>query len=105
MVTRISESVPAAALASPSTEARTESLHVLRVESEAQADRHLSALLLHEMARLHESRDDLAAAARDALGATKLDGSFIEPLEALIGVAIRSRSKSNLAKLFGRLGK
>ncbi len=106
MATRISESVPAAALQSPSVEARTSSLELLKAEEQAREGiGSESALLLNEQARLHEGRDDLAAAARDALAATKADGTFIEPLEALIGVAIRSRSKGNLLKLLGRLGK
>lgn len=105
MVTRILETVPAAALAAPSSEARTQSLALLRAEVDAQSDPRAAALLLHEVARLHENRDDLSSAARDALEATKRDGSFVEPLQALIGIAIRSRSKANLTKLFARLYK
>ncbi|HXS18944.1 MAG TPA: hypothetical protein VN764_17210, partial [Polyangiaceae bacterium] len=105
MVTRIVDSFPAAALASPSSEARTVSLALLGAEAGQQSDPRQAAILLHEVARLHESRDDLASAARDELESTKRDNAFIEPLQALIGIAIRSRSKANLSKLFGRLGK
>lgn len=105
MASRIVESIPAAALASPSSEARSVSLALLGAESAQQSDAREAALLLHEVARLHESRDDLASAARDELESTRRDSTFIEPLQALIGIAIRSRSKTNLSKLFGRLNK
>ncbi len=96
---------PPAAQASPDAETREKGLRALRLELSEQSEPSSRALLLHEIARLAERRDDLAAAARDALAATKEAGAFVEPLESLIDIATRSRSKANLTKLLERLGR
>lgn len=96
---------PPAAQASPDTEAREKGIRALRLELEAQTESGPRALLLHEIARIQERRDDLAAAARDELAATKSAAGFVEALESLIDIAARSRSKANLAKLLERSAK
>lgn len=105
MAVRVTRLAPAAAQVAPDQEAREQSLRTLRLELEAQGDAGLAALLQHEIARLHEGRDDLASAARDELATTKRAAGFVEPLEALIDIATRSRSKANLTKLLERLSK
>ena len=105
MAARVTRLVPAAAQGAPDQETQEQSLRTLRLELEAQADAGLAALLQHEVARLHERRDDLAAAARDELATTKRAAGFVEPIEALIDIATRSRSKANLTKLLERVTK
>ncbi len=105
MAVRVTRLAPAAAQESPDQEVREQSLRALRLELESQADAGLAALLQHEVARLHERREDLASAARDELAATKKAAGFVEPVEGLIDIATRSRSKANLAKLLERLTK
>jgi len=105
MVARVSIQFPPAGQANPDAESREKGLRELRLELEAQIDAPLRALLAHEVARLHERRDDLAAAARDELSATKHAAGFVEPLEALVGIATRSHSKANLTRLLERLAK
>lgn len=105
MAVRVTRLAPAAAQGAPDQEAREQSLRTLQLELEAQADAGLAALLQHEVARLHERRDDLASAARDELSTTKRAAGFVEPIESLIDIATRSRSKANLTKLLERLTK
>lgn len=92
-----------AACPEPNREAVERGVRALRREFEAQSDVAERASLSHELARIHESRGDLAAAARDELQATNLAGGFVEPLESLISIAVRSRSKGNTEKLLVRL--
>lgn len=105
MAARVTRLAPAAAQRTPDQEAREQSLRTLQLELEAQPDAGLAALLHHEIARLHERRDDLASAARDELASTKRAAGFVEPIESLIDIATRSRSKANLTKLLDRLTK
>lgn len=103
MTAAVSTIFPPAGRAVPAAEMQEQALGILRQELAACTDRSLSALLLHEMARLHERREDLAAAARDELAATKHAAGFVEPVETLVRIALRSHSHSNLTKLLERL--
>lgn len=104
MVTRISEMFPAPALPAPGAEVREQTLSLWKAALEAEPDGRLRAFVLHNIALLHEGRDDLAAAAREELAATKEAHRFVEPVESLIGISARSRSPANLKKLLLRLG-
>lgn len=75
----------------------------LRLELEAERDGARSALLSHELGRIHELNEDLAALARDTLAATNHASLFLEPLETLIRVAQSRKSRANLEKLLDRL--
>lgn len=103
MVTRISEMLPAPALPAPGTDLREQTLRLWHTALESEPEKELRAFLLHQLALVHEGRDDLAAAAREELAATKEAGSFVEPVESLIGISARSRSQANLKKLLLRL--
>ena len=103
MTAAISTIYPPAGAQTPPAEVQEKALAVLKQELSACGEKTLSALLLHEMARIHERREDLAGAARDELAATKQAAGFVEPIESLIGIATRSHSHSNLIKLTERL--
>lgn len=75
----------------------------LRAEQGAQAERGLSALLLHECGALEEVTGEEPAAARDFLAAFNLDPQFREPLEALVRILTRRKSVKNLGKLLEAL--
>ncbi len=77
----------------------------LRAEHDVATEGRARARLLSTMAAIHESRGDLAAAARDELAATNADPALLEPLESLIGIARRRRSQKNLDKLVERLAR
>lgn len=77
---------------------------VLRAELEATSDRGSRALLARRLATAALERGDSAAAARDDLAALHDAPGFVESVEALLGLALRSRSKTNREKLLARLG-
>jgi tetratricopeptide (TPR) repeat protein len=78
----------------------------LRAEADATNDPARQAVLLHEAAELEErAAGDELGAAREYLAAYNADGSFREPLEALLRILERRRSMKNLGRVLDSLAK
>ncbi|GEM_PF-1209148 len=103
MSAHLSKVIPPASQAAPTAATREQGLRTLQLELENQSDSLHKALLHHEIARVHERREDLTSAAREELAATQCAEDFIEPIESLLDIATRGRSKTNSIKLLDRL--
>ncbi|MEJ7727760.1 MAG: hypothetical protein WKG00_00935, partial [Polyangiaceae bacterium] len=90
-------------MTSAAPRAHSEQVARLRAELEAQHDKSLAALVLHECGVLEETSGEEPVAARDFLAAFNADPQFREPLEALVRILTRRKSIKNLGKLLDAL--